>query len=409
MYDGPQSPAKRLKNNNGSWPQWDVSQNTSASGNNIHVSTPDRRTELFNQRELHQSAKQQATPRQKSIYLSLIKDALRSEPDKPSSLEDILNWICTNRSAVYQEYGAKKLRSAIQTSLNFQAKKVESKRTVWEYEGGTWQLHKAVGTAADEESVDTYTERQACTPSALVPSPMGRQDRDGTFESPNDTLPSELRETRERYNANSQNIPSATVPFTQAEGRLATIESQPSHPSTKADAQIESENLPSRAAPSAPPAVGHSSNHNETLAQNEPAAGSISTAPNHEHPDTGESRALAGSCEDSGQYGQGEPDYGQIVRDLHRLKQKRKMQEQKIEAGHNSLPDVSRLTKSASEAQRAADEAQRVADEAQRAAETAKKAVEDAQAKQSQLTADELYLEKLTQDSRVLRAQLDID
>ena len=35
--------------------------------------------------------------------------------------------------------------------------------------------------------------------------------------------------------------------------------------------------------------------------------------------------------------------------------------------------------------------------------------MEDAQAKQSQLTADELYLEKLTQDSRVLRAQLDID
>jgi hypothetical protein len=409
VYDGPQSPAKRLKNNNGSWPQRDVSQEKSASGNNIHVSTPDRRTELFNPRESHQSAKQQATPRQKSIYLSLIKDALRSEPDKPSSLEDILNWICTNRSAVYQEYGAKKLRSAIQTSLNFQAKKVESKRTVWEYEGGTWQLHKAVGTVADEESVDTYTERQAFTPSVLVPSPMGRQSRDGTFESLNDTLPSELRETCERYNANSQNMSPAIVPFTQVESRLAAIESQPSHPSTKADAQIESENLPSRAAPSAPPAVGHSSNHNETLAQNEPAAVSISTTLNHEHPDTGESRALAGSCVDPEQDGQGEPDYGQIVRDLHRLKQERKMQEQKIEAGHNSLPDVSRLTQSASEAQRAADEAQRVADEAQRAAETAKRAVEDAQAKQSQLTADELHLEKLTQDSRVLRAQLDID
>jgi len=109
VYDGQQSPAKRLKNNNGSWPQWDVSQKTSASGNNIHVSTPDRRTELFNPRELHQSAKQQATPRQKSIYLSLIKDALRSEPDKPSSLEDILNWICTNRSAVYQDMVRKSL------------------------------------------------------------------------------------------------------------------------------------------------------------------------------------------------------------------------------------------------------------------------------------------------------------
>ena len=85
------------------------------------------------------------------------------------------------------------------------------------------------------------------------------------------------------------------------------------------------------------------------------------------------------------------------------------MQEQKIEAGHNSLPDVSRLTKSASEAQLAAAEAQRVADEEQRAAKTANKAAEDAQVEQSQLAADELYLEKLTQDSHVLRAQLDID
>jgi uncharacterized phage infection (PIP) family protein YhgE len=104
------------------------------------------------------------------------------------------------------------------------------------------------------------------------------------------------------------------------------------------------------------------------------------------------------------------------VRDLHRLKQKRKIQEQKIEANHNSLPDVNTLTQSANEAKRAADEAQRaaveaqrIANEAQRAAETAEKAVEDAQAKQSQLAADERYLQKLTHDSHILRARLDID
>jgi hypothetical protein len=91
------------------------------------------------------------------------------------------------------------------------------------------------------------------------------------------------------------------------------------------------------------------------------------------------------------------------------LKQERKIQEQKIEAGHNSLPDFNTLTHSANEAKRAADEAQRAAVEAQRAAETAEKAVDDAQAKQSQLAAIERYLKKLTQDSHILRAQLDID
>jgi uncharacterized phage infection (PIP) family protein YhgE len=98
------------------------------------------------------------------------------------------------------------------------------------------------------------------------------------------------------------------------------------------------------------------------------------------------------------------------------MKQKRKLQAQKIEAGHNSLPDVNTLTQYASDAQRAADEAQRAADEAQRIAdekqrnaETANKAVEDAEAKQSQLAADKLYLEKLIRDSASLRAQLDID
>jgi hypothetical protein len=216
------------------------------------------------------------------------------------------------------------------------------------------------------------------TLSVLVPPLIGRQNRNGTFELLNDTLLSELRDTCERYNTNSQNIPPAIFLFTQAESRLAAIESQASHLSTEADVQIESGNLPSRAAPSASPAVRHSSNHNETLAQTEPAAGSISTTPNYEHPDTRECRALAGSCEDPEQDGQGEPDYGQIVRDLYWLKQERKMQELKIEAGHNSLADVSRLTQSASKAQHAADEAQRIVDEAQRAAETAKRAVEDA-------------------------------
>ncbi|KAM0716821.1 hypothetical protein Q7P37_007624 [Cladosporium fusiforme] len=409
VYDGPHSPAKRLKKNNGSWRPWDVSQETSASGNTIRVSTPDRRTELFDTRVSHQPTKQQATPRQKTIYLSLIHDALRTKPDEPSSLEDILNWIRTNRSAVYQEYGAKKLRSAIQTSLSYQAKKVESKRTVWAYEGGTWQLHKAVAAVADDEqSADTYTERDVCTPSILVPS-MGGAARNGTLESLEDTPPSTGRQTSERYNANGQNSPPAIVP-SKPKSRVASIESQPNRPSLEADAETENEELASNgAASSEPTAVGHSLKHNEALTQADPTAGGISMTPNNEPCNTEESRVPANSCDDPKQCGQDEPDYAQIVRDLHRLKQERQMQEQQIEARRNSLPSVSTLTQSAKEAQCAADEAQRVADEAQRAAQTAKKAVEDAQTKQSQLAADQHRLKKLTEESLFLRAQLDID
>jgi hypothetical protein len=129
----------------------------------------------------------------------------------------------------------------------------------------------------------------------------------------------------------------------------------------------------------------------------ETVARGILMTSNNEPCNTDENRGPVISWNDPEQDGKYEPDHGQIVRDLHRLKQERKLQEQKIEAGHNSLPDVFTLTQSANGAQRAADEsrraadeAQRIANEAQRAAETARKAVEDGQEKRSQLAADEL-------------------
>jgi hypothetical protein len=170
------------------------------------------------------------------------------------------------------------------------------------------------------------------------------------------------------------------------------------------------------AAPNTTTAVDHLPDQNEALARSKPAAGSIPLAPDNEPTNTMESQAPVNAYDDPAQDDKDEPDYGQIVRELHRLKRERELQAQKIEAGHGSLPDVNTLTQSASDAQRAADgaqraadEAQRIADEAQRAAETAKKAVEDAQAKQSQLAADKLYLEKLNNDSASLRAELNID
>jgi hypothetical protein len=383
------------------------------------VSTPEIRSD---RRESHQPAKQPATPGQKRIYLSLIYDALRAKPKEPSSLADILDWIRTHRPAIHGEYGETKLRTSINTSLSFQARKLESKRTIWLYSRKNsidkWQLHKPVVAVTDvEENMDTPTERHARTPSRLVHASTEGQIRDGTLESCEDTPPPELRQTPERYHAIGQEISHVIVPQVRAESRLALTESQPSHPFSEADAQTERENLASnKAVPNEMSAADRSSNDNETFTQIEPATGSIPLTPNIELTNTVETQAPTIACDNPGQDGKEETYYGQIVRNLHRLKQERKLQAQKIEAGHNSLPDVSTLTQSASDAQRAADgaqrvavEAQRIADEAQCAAETAKKAVEDAQEKQSQLAADKLHLEKLIRDSISLRAQLDID
>lgn len=122
VYDVPDSPAKRLKKNNGSWRPWVVSQKTGDPGNIIHVSTPVRRLETNDQRESHLHGKQQATPRRKS-NLRLVQEALRTEPENGLSFDDIIDWLRTNRSAVYQECGEEKLRRAINATLKQQAQK----------------------------------------------------------------------------------------------------------------------------------------------------------------------------------------------------------------------------------------------------------------------------------------------
>lgn len=385
----------------------------------IHVSTPETRCD---RREPQPPAKQQVTPGQKPIYLSLIYDALRARPEEPSSLEDILNWVRVYRPATYQEYGGKKLRTSIYTSLGFQARKLESRRTIWLYSRKNsvdkWQLHKPVVAITDvEESMDTCTERHARTPSRVVHPSVEGQTRDGMSEPCKNTPPPELRQTRERYHAENQEVSLAINPQVQVESRLASTERRSSHPVSETEAELERDNLtPKKAVPNETTAVDDSPNHHATLTGIEHATGIIPATPNNRPSDIEERQGPADSLDHPGRDGKDEPDYGQIVRELHRLKRECKMQEQKIEAGRNSLPNVDTLTQSASDAQRAADgaqraadEAQRIADEAQRAAETAKKVLEDCEAKQSQLAADELHLGKLTDHSTSLRAQLDID
>jgi hypothetical protein len=174
-------------------------------------------------------------------------------------------------------------------------------------------------------------------------------------------------------------MPPAIVSQVQAESRLASSTSRPSHPSSETDTQTENGNLASNeTVPNEITAVGRPSNHNKTLTQTEPAARGIWMTSDNEPSNTKESRGSANLCDGPEKDGKDGTDYGQIVRDLHRLKQERKPQAQKIEAGDNSLPGVSILTQSASDARRAADGvqcaadgAQRIADEAQRSKLTA--------------------------------------
>ena len=358
-------------------------------------------------------AKQPTTPGHKRVYLGFIYDALGAKPHEPSSLEDILNWIRVNRLVKYREYGGQKLRTAIQMSLNFQAKKVESKRTIWAYSDGNsigkWQLHKPVVTVTDdEEGVDTNTERHTRTPSMPGHSSGGGGE---TFDSASvsweDTPSSEIRQTREQHHTISQNISHTIVPQTQAGSRSGFITDQISHPPPEAYARSEDGNPALDGDPHS--ALNILANHNETLAQADTEAENTSMTVNNEPSNTKDDRAPSSVCDESGKDCKNEPDFGQIVRDLRRLKQERQLQEQKIEVDQNSLPDVDILTQSASDAQRAAYAAQRVADDARLTAETAKKAVEDAEVKHGQLAADKLDLAKLIQDSDELRAQLGID
>jgi hypothetical protein len=269
----------------------------------------------------------------------------------------------------------------------------------------------------DEESLDTYVEKDSRIQSMSVPSSTGGRTFNGTLEPYEHSTTSEVRQTREQRRADSQDSLPAPAPQLGAERRRASHASRPSHPHPEADAETEKEDLASNGiALGAATAVDHSLKQNATLAFNEPTTRNISITLNDGPTNTVKSRAPANSYDDPGRNGKDEPDYAQIVRELRQLKQERRLQAQKIEAGRNSLPDVNTLAQSASdaqraadEAQRAADEAQRIADETQRDAETANKAVEDAQAKKSQLAADELHLEKLIRDSKSLRVQLDID
>jgi hypothetical protein len=89
---------------------------------------------------------------------------------------------------------------------------VESKRTVWEYEGGTYRLHNpVVAVAEDKERVVTYTERRARTLSMSFPSSTGERTFNDILEPFENRAPSGLRQTSEQCYTDSQNSSPTTA------------------------------------------------------------------------------------------------------------------------------------------------------------------------------------------------------
>lgn len=117
---------------------------------------------------------------------------------------------------------------------------------------------------------------------------------------------------------------------------------------------------------------------------------------------TGTSRAINEQDKDS-------PDYGEIVRQLQRLKRERKTQEQEIEAERKALPDTSALQESAEEATAREVELKRLAEEARQKAEVERSKLKDALTQKSRVIALEEQLERLRRSSHSLRLQLEID
>lgn len=311
------------------------------------------------------------------------------------TIDGILDWLRTNRPKVYQEYGAEKLRHAIKTTLNQQPNRKE--RTVWQYEDGTWRLDNSV---MGDASAKRTTEETAYTPITLGVSSTVGQTSDGSPGSYEDMPRSELQETRERHHTNDSDVAPAAVSRLQAENGLISIDSQPRAQVPGKEVDAGNETLRSHAATlSNFHACDQTPDRSQTLslAQCEPAVGSTLTMSSNEPSSTESDQGPVELGGGSNQDGKDESDLGGIVRELRQMEQERKVQEQKMAAGHNDLPDISALTQTA--------------EEAQRAAEAAKKALEEARAEQSQIIADELYLEKLTRRADLLpvRSRLDID
>jgi hypothetical protein len=240
---------------------------------------------------------------------------------------------------------------------------------------------------------------------------VGGQTSDGTSELHEGVPQSELEQSRKGDNETDQDVQPAAFLQTEPESRSTSIDSEPQVQAQEMDTNGGKEITGLRAATLRAQASDEQASNNDDrpTQHSEPPVEITSTIHNDKPSGIEEAQVSVDSCNGPEQNGEDEPDFGAIVRELRRIKQERYMQEQRIKAGHDSLPDVSVLTQSVGEAQRVANEAQRAADEAQRVAEVANKALEEALAKQRQIFAAELDLETLIRDSELLRSKLDID
>lgn len=173
--------------------------------------------------------------------------------------------------------------------------------------------------------MDTNTERYTRTLSIPGYSSKGGTTRNSVSVLYENTLLSERRYTSE-HQTTIQNLIHTNVLRVQSESRLALIVSESSHLLLEPYARSADRDLVSDGTPhSTPNVVGYPLNYNELPIQVDPILGDISILNNNEPFNAEDSQALAILRDDSNKDSKDEPDYRQIIRDLRRLKHRRKL------------------------------------------------------------------------------------
>lgn len=410
-----ESPAKRAKNNNGSWRPLSTLHVTQTSNQTAGPKKYGMFIDAGDQRHSSPSRQIETTP-SRTTYLSLIHDALKHKPEGLTS-SGIIQWLYVNRPSTYREFGEHKLRTSIPATLSAQA--IRKKRTVWQYEDpetsvSIWKLGNIVPSlGATHASLAEYD--------ALARDRSSESARDSQGE----VKVSEAAPAFETTLANMQNIaavPEADNVFTNDGDTANACAERPPTPLQSKIQIMEADTDPSNReagalalgeasgdTPSASVRKLKSSGNPETRPQNGSTLDGTAGNVGLENSQTGFPRDIIDDSKDTDQEGEEEPDYGSIVRELRRMKRERKTQELEIEAERSTLPDIKALEKDAGEALEKAAEQVRLADEARKVSEMIHSKLEAALAASNKIAVAEEKLEQLTQESKQLRNQLDID
>lgn len=354
----------------------------------------------------------QRTPAKRSNWIEPIREALKTNLNDGLTVDEIVDWIRLKRRSLYDEFGEDEIEKRIQRTLSHQQNR--NKPKVWRCADGKWRLSEAwIGAKRMDEAgeasmstpavSDCQSTEEVRTPDAHedVPqhdSPCGpvtgsANDRDVRTPSTvvhrvieqSDVLPAATQHGEFRSKDSLWGASSEARTCAEPLGHVNTLDSPVTHHRLSAD--------PER------PSVERSRSRDRAA---NAALDSVALEQEVE-------QVAQATRDSSSQVGCTEFDYGTIVRKLQQRKQERKIQEAKIEAGRDALPDIDALTARAEQAKARRAEQERLLEEAKKSVQSAEGALEAALSGQDQLQKEEQALQDFIRGSEVLRSQLDID